>query len=143
MGPMQPAAETRFYRGSNRVLGGVCSGLAESLHVDPLWIRLAFVVLALIQGGGILVYLVLWIVMPERPADGAPPRRGLDELAASAGRIWGGSTNAALWTGIVLIGAGIILLAANSGLVRWEVLWPVIVIVLGGLLLARSITLRR
>src|SRR5690349_16193781 len=55
----------RWYRGSDRILGGVCSGLAAGLRIDPLWVRVAFVLLALVQGIGILIYVVLWFVIPE------------------------------------------------------------------------------
>jgi phage shock protein C len=59
----------RFYRSRNdRVLAGVCGGLAEYFDIDPLLIRLLFVVLALIGGGGFLLYIILWIVTKEVPA---------------------------------------------------------------------------
>ena len=64
---MQPPGDQSFYRGGDRIIGGVCSGLAEGFHVDPLWVRLAFVVLTFLQGVGVLLYVVLWFLMPERP----------------------------------------------------------------------------
>ncbi|MCD4745906.1 MAG: PspC domain-containing protein [Bacteroidales bacterium] len=55
----------RLYRDTeNRVIGGVCSGLGAYFRLDPLWFRLGFLI-ALITGFGILVYLVLWIAVPE------------------------------------------------------------------------------
>ncbi len=49
----------------NRVLGGVCSGLAAYMSVDVVWVRIAMVVLALFGiGTGVLIYLLLWIVIP-------------------------------------------------------------------------------
>jgi phage shock protein C len=62
----QPPGNQTFYRGSDRILGGVCSGLAEGFHVEALWVRLAFVVLAFLNGIGALLYVVLWVLMPER-----------------------------------------------------------------------------
>jgi phage shock protein PspC (stress-responsive transcriptional regulator) len=47
------------------MLGGVCSGIGIYFNIDPLWVRLLFVVLALAPGIGILAYLILWIVVPE------------------------------------------------------------------------------
>src|ERR1700693_3002326 len=61
-----PPGNQTFYRGADRILGGVCSGLAESFHVEALWVRVAFVLLAFLNGIGILIYLVLWVLMPER-----------------------------------------------------------------------------
>jgi phage shock protein PspC (stress-responsive transcriptional regulator) len=52
------------------VVAGVASGLAAHLELDPVWVRLAFVVLAFIGGLGFLLYLVAWVVMPA--ADGLP-----------------------------------------------------------------------
>lgn len=51
----------------DRMLGGVCGGLAEYLDTDPTIIRLAFALSILLGGVGILAYLVMWIVMPEAP----------------------------------------------------------------------------
>ena len=62
----QQAAPQTFRRGTDRILGGVCSGLAEGLRIDPLWVRLGFVLLAFLQGVGLLIYIVLWLVMPEQ-----------------------------------------------------------------------------
>ncbi len=66
-----PPPIRRLYRLRNdRVVAGVASGLAAHLELDPVWVRLAFVVLAFIGGLGFLLYLVAWVVMPA--ADGLP-----------------------------------------------------------------------
>jgi Putative stress-responsive transcriptional regulator len=86
--PMQQATDPRFHRGSDRILGGVCSGLAAGFHVDSLWVRIAFVLLAFVQGIGILLYVILWLVMPE-PIDGKVTRRsGFDSVTADLHRLW-------------------------------------------------------
>jgi len=50
----------------NRIIGGVCGGLAEFFGISSFWFRLAFLI-ALIPGGvpGILVYLLMWIIIPS------------------------------------------------------------------------------
>ncbi len=48
----------------NKALGGVCGGLGAYFGIDPVWIRLAFVALTLLPLGGILVYIIMWIVVP-------------------------------------------------------------------------------
>lgn len=50
----------------NRVVAGVCGGLAEFFDINVFWFRLAFLI-ALIPGGvpGIVPYLILWIIMPR------------------------------------------------------------------------------
>jgi phage shock protein C len=50
----------------DRVIAGVCSGIAEYFVIDPVLVRILFVLTA-IFGAGIIVYLVLWIMMPEAP----------------------------------------------------------------------------
>jgi phage shock protein PspC (stress-responsive transcriptional regulator) len=47
-----------------RMIGGVCGGLGEFLELDPVLFRAAFLVLAVIGGLGILIYLVLWLLIP-------------------------------------------------------------------------------
>jgi len=70
-GAAPPPPVRRLYRLRNdRVVAGVASGLAAHLELDPVWVRLAFVVLAFIGGLGFLLYLVAWVVMPA--ADGLP-----------------------------------------------------------------------
>ena len=51
---------------SNRMLAGVCGGLAEFFGISSFWFRLAFL-LALIPGGvpGVLAYLLIWIIVPS------------------------------------------------------------------------------
>ncbi len=56
----------RFYRDSeNGYFGGVASGLGEYFDIDPLWIRLAFIALAFLKGLGVIIYIILWIVVPR------------------------------------------------------------------------------
>ena len=58
----------------DRKIAGVCAGLGEFLELDPVLFRAAFLVLAVIGGLGILLYLVLWLLIPG-PADAARGRR--------------------------------------------------------------------
>jgi phage shock protein PspC (stress-responsive transcriptional regulator) len=56
----------RFYRNvDDRLIAGVCSGIASYFHTDPVWIRLIFFITVMAGGSGILAYLILWIVIPE------------------------------------------------------------------------------
>lgn len=59
----------RLYRsGKDKMLGGVCGGLAEYLEIDPTIIRLLMVLLVLASfGTGILLYLIAWIIIPRNP----------------------------------------------------------------------------
>ncbi len=85
---MQPPGTQTFHRGTDRILGGVCSGLAEGFHVELLWVRLAFVVLAFINGVGLLLYVVLWVLMPERAGYQAPGQNVFESMGADIKRAW-------------------------------------------------------
>ena len=59
--------EKRLYKSrENRMVGGVCGGIAEYFNVDPTLVRLAWVVLAALFGSGILAYIIAAIIIPER-----------------------------------------------------------------------------
>ncbi|MEL7436843.1 MAG: PspC domain-containing protein, partial [Chloroflexota bacterium] len=49
----------------NGEIGGVCAGLAEYFNVDVTLIRIIFVLLGIFGGNGVLLYVILWMVMPE------------------------------------------------------------------------------
>jgi len=62
----------KFYLSStDKKIGGVCGGLAEYFEVDPTFVRLLFVLLALFGGFTVIAYLVLWLVGPRHPKEGA------------------------------------------------------------------------
>ena len=56
----------KLYRSQKeRMIGGVCGGIAEYFDVDPTFVRLAFVILAIAGGPGILIYIVMLLLVPE------------------------------------------------------------------------------
>jgi len=60
--------DRRLYRSrTDRILGGVCSGIAKYFDVDPTIIRLVAVALIFAGGSGILAYILAWIIIPEEP----------------------------------------------------------------------------
>jgi phage shock protein C len=62
--------QKRLYRSQDdRMIAGVCAGLAEYMDVDPTLVRLAMVLFTLVGGSGFLVYVIAWIIMPERPEE--------------------------------------------------------------------------
>jgi phage shock protein C len=56
----------RFYRSEkDKIIGGVCAGIADYLNIDPVVIRIIFVVALLTEGFGLMLYIILWIVIPS------------------------------------------------------------------------------
>jgi len=61
--------DKKLYRNtSNKMIAGVCSGLAEYLNIDPTIVRLIWALIGL-SGAGIVAYLIAAIIIPEKPSD--------------------------------------------------------------------------
>jgi phage shock protein C len=54
---------------NNKMIAGVCGGLADYLNLDPTVVRLIFMLLFFLAGHGLLVYLILWLVMPAQTVE--------------------------------------------------------------------------
>ncbi len=160
-------SDQSFYRSSDRILGGVCAGLAERFHVNALWVRVAFLLLVFIQGIGVFLYIVLWLVMPER-LEGGGQRSGFEAMTSDMRRAWGellhptaGKSqpvasapaqtapqssgifqNQGLLFGLILVGIGLVLLGGNIGIINWSVVWPAALITVGIVLLVRNLEKR-
>lgn len=145
----------RLYRSSaDRVLAGVCGGLAEYLSLDPVLVRVFFVVFALANGTGLFLYLLLWVVLPlqgELPSTaGERVERSAQEMAERAAELGGDLAAAArlrdprlmTWIGatLVLVGGVAFLRSLDFTWLSWldfDVLWPLLLIVGGVALLLR------
>ncbi|MFA6328424.1 MAG: PspC domain-containing protein [Candidatus Micrarchaeia archaeon] len=58
----------RVYRSrKSKMIGGVCGGIAEYFEIDPVLVRLLFVLLFFMGFVGIIIYLVAWLLIPENP----------------------------------------------------------------------------
>jgi phage shock protein C len=68
------AVQKRLRRSRNeRVIAGVCGGLGEYFGLDPVILRILWLVLVLAYGTGVIAYIICWIAMPERrPGEEAP-----------------------------------------------------------------------
>lgn len=62
----------RLYRSREARIGGVCAGIAEYFDVDPTIVRLLWVFFTPLGGGGILAYIIAWIIIPLHPKDKGP-----------------------------------------------------------------------
>jgi phage shock protein C len=120
--PASPAAGQRQVRRSRdqRVLAGVCGGIGHYLGVDPVLLRIAFIILALANGLGVVAYVVAWVAIPEeepgRPV--GPP----SEARRETGR---------LVLGGALVVLGLVLLLDRLAPNLDELFWPVAVVAVG------------
>lgn len=67
----KPPIKRLFRSRKQKILGGVCGGLAEYFNVDVVVIRVLWILITLFGGVGIIAYLILWIIVPPAPNDGA------------------------------------------------------------------------
>jgi len=129
----------RLYRSQvDRMLTGVAGGMAEYLRVDPVIVRMLWVVAVFLSSGvGLLVYVALAIVMPSAPPldDAAETRSGGGSPAATPARLAASSNGAALLVGSALIVIGAVALMSQFGWFDAWRLWPLILIGIGGLLI--------
>jgi phage shock protein C len=128
-------------RSSERLIGGVCGGIAEYLNVDPLLVRLAFAALGLVYGFGVLIYLVMWIVVPDESGQQLigedVVRANLEDISSQARRLGESSSGMAL-IGLILVGLGVMALVRNlvPGF-QFRFALPLLLILVGGYLLFR------
>lgn len=130
----EPPAETRVLRRSrdDRLIGGVCGGLGRYLGIDPVLLRIAFVILAIAAGGGIVLYIVSWILIPEE-------KEGEDLGTARPASI----DATRLVVGGALIAVGTILLL-NLSLPRLgKYFWPLALIAVGVAVVIQASASRR
>lgn len=157
----------RLYRSRDeRILFGVAGGVAERLDIDPALVRIVFALLVLSAGVGLLLYVVMTLVIPEEPEDfPAPPAPATPgEPAESVGppvdptavAAWADARQArsaarrAARTerdgrGVMIFGAILVLIGCWFLIRRFvpaldaDLVWPVILIVVGGVLLAGAV----
>ena len=58
-------ADKKLSRSNNKMIGGVCAGIADYLGLDPTIVRIVWVLMLFFAGFGILLYFILWIIMPK------------------------------------------------------------------------------
>lgn len=148
----------KLYRSAtDKMLGGIAGGLADYFDIDSTLIRVLFILTVFLGGGGIIAYIILWIIVPEKPfivTPGPTPAEPGENTAEQKNQeSEAGSTNnyftayqkafdeqkqnRAMWGGIILILLGGLFLLDNF-IPRFDFgdFWPLILIGVGaGILL--------
>jgi len=153
--------EKRLYRSrTDRMIWGVCGGLAKYFDIDPTIIRIIFVVLIFANGLGILAYIILAIVVPLEGSKATEPKGAIKENVAEIKQtatelgqeiratFAGEETKPEEATevsrrrrnffGIILIVLGILFLMGSLNLFawfKWIYLWPLILVAVGLLII--------
>jgi phage shock protein C len=150
--------EKKLYRSrGDRMIAGVCGGLGEYLSVDPVWLRLFFLLLLFAWGVGFWAYIILWIIVPEEGRETVAPgdtvQANLQEMADRV-RDFGLSLQSGFQengapaeptprTGPLVIGVGLIMIGGFLLLnqlnlfswLRWDLMFALLIIFVGGALL--------
>ena len=67
---MEQQPYKRLYRSrKDCMIAGVCGGLGQYFEMDPVWVRLLFILFFIGFGTGFLAYLIMWIIVPNAPID--------------------------------------------------------------------------
>ena len=139
----------RLYRSlSNRMIGGVCGGLGAYVNIDPIFIRLLFILLLFGSDFGFILYLLLWILIPEEgKAHGFKEDSFGDKVKSMGDDIQQAVRQPHPQSGLI-VGAGLIIIGGilfldrlNLNWLSWfdlDILWPIILIAGGIILLFRK-----
>ncbi len=141
---------------TDKVIDGVCGGLAEYFSVDSVLVRLVFVLLIFFNGLGLILYIVLVIIMPRAETADQEAKETIKENVQEIGdriKEAGEGLGAAIsrkteekrphrryWLGILLILLGLFFLLDSLHLIEWirrDLIWPIILIFIGIWLLIR------
>jgi len=138
--------EKRLYRSRNKkVIAGLGGGLGEYLDIDPVIIRIIIVLTTIFHGIGLLIYIIMWIVVPEEPFDQAfakketssdvdPSKNAKNETTNTTMDIneKSGSSNGRIIVGVILILIGLVFLSERFfPFLDFEFVFAVGLIVLG------------
>ena len=113
----------------NKVIGGVCSGLGDYFDMDPAFWRVLFCLLFFLGCSGLLIYIILWIVMPAKDytnvhVDANDPDAQPSETQKKK--------RGSMIAGMTLIGIGALgLITRYVPRISWRTAWPIILIVIG------------
>ncbi len=143
----------RLYRSRRvKVLGGVAGGLAQYFNIDPIIVRILFVVFTLMHGMGLVLYIILWIVVPEEPFELAYPLKN-DETKTEGQSTENASVNfdgvppevkkngsGRVIAGTILIALGVLFFADRFiPTFDFRDIVPIAFVLLGGLLIWNSL----
>lgn len=124
----------KLYRSeSDRVIAGVCGGIAEYFNFDPNILRLILFVISFVGGSGIILYFVAWLIIPSKSTKKST---GEDQIKQNAKEIRERArkltkSNSKMWVGILLLIFGISFLFQNFGMIRPGIIikfWPLALI---------------
>jgi len=151
MAKNNPPSRRLFRSADNKVIAGVCGGIGEYLGIDPVIVRLIFVILLVFGGSGLLLYLIFWLVIPSEASLRKNPnsaiRENAREIDERARKIFPNGFPNRFFSGRAIFGISLVVIGAlylveQSGccsfIFRGELLFPAFLILLGLALVIRQ-----
>ena len=121
----------------NKVIGGVCSGLAEFFGLDVAIVRIAFVIAFMFASFGFWLYILLWIFVPERKTNFDFVQQAADEGQQSSDD--NDKRLTSIVSGAIVILIGLIFLINNFVPIAWVwKLWPLILVAIGAVMIYKA-----
>lgn len=147
----------RLYRSeSGRILGGVCSGLGNFLSINPVFIRIFFIVWTVLGELSILIYILLWVIIPKETTADESISFEINDLGARFRQMGNEigeitrqpSSELIIFTGIGMIGWGVYYLIRRylPFIDLWaysQYLWPALLIIAGVFVIYRAVRKRK
>lgn len=123
---MNTAPRKLFRSSTDRVIAGVCGGIAEYFNIDSTIVRVCFALLILSGGVGVLAYIVFWMIIPVA---------GSTQESDASHTVTGNKTsNRRTVFGVIVLAIGIIALANTlfpHGWLHWDMVWAIAIILVG------------
>lgn len=132
----------KLYRSSRgKILAGVCTGLGEYFDIDPVLIRALFIVALLSSGVGIILYIVLWIIMPkEETTSSAESSSEPSEQSELNDVFFSEKHKGTVVTGLVLVGLGTFFLIRELfPMFSFKYMLPIVLIAIGAIIILNAI----
>lgn len=128
--------QKKLYRSkTNRVIAGVCGGIGEYFEIDPVLVRLVWLIFFFAGGSGVIAYIIAMIIIPEETGKKKKVKKtkfseekfekNMEMFFENEGRTLGG---------IILITIGSVFLLSNLGFFSWfswTTMWPWVIIIIG------------
>ncbi|MDD2224922.1 MAG: PspC domain-containing protein [Candidatus Shapirobacteria bacterium] len=139
----------------DNIVAGVCGGLAEYFQIDGSLVRIIFILLAIGGGSGVLIYLILWLVVPSVNQNSSGKQNKEEKIKEFADEVKDKTKSMAkeikletkikrtkriniLGVVLILIGLTAIWNQIFPKMIDWDMFWPIILILVGMLLIFRD-----
>lgn len=147
-----PGFQGLYRSETNKIIAGVAGGLGEYFNIDPTIIRILFILMTIFGGSGLIIYIVLWLIIPTRSAISKNSqeaiRLNIEEMKSTTKTFAHSIRNppnnrdgSKFWWALIIITVGFLFLLNNFGLLEpleLDKLWPLALVIFGLALILRK-----